>query len=271
MEKHKLLSLVNKTSHYFDDYSTPTSVYNSLWRDIHFKPLLNKMSPEDIIFYSFLVPVKMKGQDIDETYDNIEHSMYSVELVEIYDTEPEVDCPRCNSGYESCDNCDGRGEIECDRCDSTGYNDCEYCDGTGRDEEDNECSSCEGSGKDACSYCYGSGNESCDYCGGDGEVSCEYCDGNSTIHSQESSMIEYIDYLSWNSRWKEYFFNKKPDEQIDSEDAKNFNFNNQTILLGTSQVITEDYQGYENGDVILYVAKDTKDLNLNLGHFRIHP
>jgi hypothetical protein len=271
MEKHKLLSLVKKTSGFFDEYSTPTSIYQSIWRDFHFKPLLDRMSPKDIIFYCFLAPVYLKGQDIDETYDNIEYSMYSVELVEIYDTEPEIDCPSCRNGYEPCDNCDGTGEVECNRCDNTGSNDCEYCDGTGQDEEGDECSSCEGTGKESCNYCYGSGYESCDWCGGDGEITCSDCDGAGNILSQESCMIQYLDYVSWNSRWKEYFFNKKPDEQIDSEDARNFGFNSQTILLGTSEEISENYEGYENGDVLLYVNKDTKDLNLNLGHFRILP
>jgi hypothetical protein len=135
MEKHKLLSLVNKTSSYFDDNSTPTSVYNLLWDDTHFKPLLERMSPEDIIFYSFLIPIKLKGQDIDETYDRIETNMYSVELVEIYNTEPEVDCPDCHNGQEPCDYCDGTGETECNRCDGNGEEDCDYCGGSGMDED----------------------------------------------------------------------------------------------------------------------------------------
>ena len=55
----------------------------------------------------------------------------------------------------------------------------------------------------------------------------------------------------------------------DGEDAKNFGFNTQTILLGMSAEISEEYLGYENGDVLLYVAKDTKDIHLKKTNERI--
>jgi hypothetical protein len=272
MEKHKLLSLVNKTSSYFDEYSTPTSVYSSLWDDIHFKPLLERMSSEDIIFYSFLVPIKIKGQDIDETYDRIETNMYSVELVEIYNTEPEVDCPDCHNGQEPCDNCDGTGEEECRRCDGNGEEDCDYCGGSGMDEDaGEECDMCEGSGRMTCGRCNGSGEESCNYCGGDGETNCSNCDATGNIFSDEKVEVQYLDYVSWSGRWKEYFFRAKPDEQLDYEDTKNFEFNSQTIYLGRYEEISEEYTGYENGDVLLYVTKDTKDLNLTKQSDRIYP
>ena len=272
MEKHKLISLVNKTSSYFDEYSTPTSVYSSLWDDIHFKPLLERMSSEDIIFYSFLVPIKIKGQDIDETYDRIETNMYSVELVEIYNTEPEVDCPDCHNGQEPCDNCDGTGEEECRRCDGNGEEDCDYCGGSGMDEDaGEECDMCEGSGRMTCGRCNGSGEESCNYCGGDGETNCSNCDATGNIYSDEKVEVQYLDYISWSGRWKEYFFRAKPDEQLDYEDTKNFGFNSQTIYLGRYEEISEDYTGYENGDVLLYVTKDTKDLNLTKQYDRIYP
>jgi hypothetical protein len=271
MEKHKLLSLVNKTSSYFDDYTTPTSVYKSLWDDTHFKPLLDRMSAEDIIFYSFLVPIKMKGQDIDESYDRIEHNMYSVELVEIYNTEPEVDCPNCHNGHESCDHCDGTGETECRRCDGNGEEDCDYCDGSGMDEEGEECYSCEGAGRTTCGRCNGSGKESCNYCGGDGESNCYDCDATGKIYSEDKSEVEYSDYISWSNRWKMYFFDKKADQELDSEDIRNFHNNSQTLFLGMYPEITDEYQGYENGDVLLWVAKDTKDLNLRKFSDRVQP
>jgi len=272
MEKHKLLSLVKKTANYFDDYSSPTSVYNSLWNDIHFKPLLDRMSPEDVILYSFLIPINNKQQDIDESYDRIEHNMYSVELIEIYNTEPIVDCPECRNGRETCDNCDGQGEILCTSCDGSGEEDCRYCDGSGVDEDSGEeCDMCEGDGKQTCGLCNGSNYESCNYCGGDGEYTCGKCEGSGEVESEDKTEIQYLDYISWSNRWKEYFFDKKSDEQLDYEDTKNFGFNPQTILLGISEEISEDYEGYENGDVLLYVTKDTKELNLKKTYERILP
>jgi len=272
MEKYKLLSLVNKTSSYFEDYSTPTSVYQSLWNDTHFKPLLDRMSAEDIIFYSFLVPVKLKGQDIDESYDRIETNMYVVELIEIYNSEPEIDCPECRSGYEPCENCDATGETQCGRCDGSGEEDCDYCGGSGMDEDaGEECDMCQGSGRMTCGRCNGSGEESCHYCGGDGESTCGYCSGEGIIISKDKVEVQYSDYISWSGRWKGYFFDKKPDQELDYEDTKNFGFNSQTIFLGMHEKITEDYTGYENGDVLLYVTKDTKDLNLRKQSDRIYP
>jgi hypothetical protein len=272
MEKHKLLSLVNKTSSYFGEYNTPTSVYNSLWNDIHFKPLLDRMSAEDIIFYSFLVPIKLKEQDIDESYDRIETNMYAVELIEIYNTEPEVDCPECHNGHIPCDNCDGTGEVECGVCDGAGEEDCRFCGGSGMDEDaGEECDMCEGDGKQTCEHCNGYTTESCNYCGGDGDTNCYDCDSTGNIYSDEQVEVQYLDYISWSGRWKGYFFDKKPDEQLDEEDTKNFGFNSQTILLGMSEEITEEYTGYDNGDMLLYVTKDTKDLNLRKQSDRIYP
>jgi hypothetical protein len=262
MEKHKLLALVKKTAPYFDDYTSPNSVYQSLWFDKHFKPLLNKMSAEDIIFYSFLIPINNNGQDIDEAYDKIETDMFAVELVEIYNTEPEVDCPECHNGFEPCDNCDGTGEVECDRCDNTGQVDCSYCDGSGEDDEGATCDSCQGIGKENCDYCYGSGQETCNYCGGDGDVTCGSCEGTGNFLNEDESEIENIEYISWNSSWKGYFFIKKPDEQIDEEDAKNFGLNSKTIRMGTTTEITGNYEGYENGDTILYVTREKEDIRL---------
>jgi len=134
-----------------------------------------------------------------------------------------------------------------------------------------ECDMCEGDGKQTCEHCNGSGYESCQYCGGDGETNCYECDATGNIFSDEQVEIQNLDYISWSGRWKDYFFRAKPDEQLDSEDARNFHNNSQTIYLGMSEEITEEYTGYDNGDMLLYVTKDTKDLNLRKQSERIYP
>jgi hypothetical protein len=230
------------------------------------------MSPKDIVLYCFLIPIHLKGQDIDESYDRIEHNMYSVELVEIYNTEPEVDCPECRNGSEKCDNCDGDGEILCTGCDGSGEEDCRYCDGSGMDEDSGEeCDMCEGDGKQTCEVCNATQYESCNYCGGNGEYTCGYCEGSGQVVSKDKSEVEYSDYISWSNRWKMYFFDKKADQELDSEDIRNFHNNSQTLFLGMYEEITDEYQGYENGDVLLWVAKDTKDLNLRKFSDRVQP
>jgi hypothetical protein len=198
--------------------------------------------------------------------------MSETELIEIYNSEPEVDCPECRNGYEPCDHCDATGETQCGRCDGSGEEDCDYCDGSGMDEDSGEeCDMCEGGGRMTCGRCNGSGEESCNYCGGDGESTCGYCSGEGIIISKDKVEVQYSDYISWSGRWKGYFFDKKPDQELDYEDTKNFGFNSQTIYLGRYEEISEDYTGYENGDVLLYVTKDTKDLNLTKQYDRIYP
>ena len=262
MEKHQLLSMVKKSSHYFGDYTSPTSVYESLWDDVHFKILLNKMTSEDIILFCFLVPINNKEQDIDETYDRIETNMYSVEVVEIYDSEPEIDCPNCYNGHVDCPECNGSGDQPCERCDSTGEEDCMFCDGSGQDDEGEDCDSCEGDGKQTCTRCDGSSYESCNFCDGDGDLYCEDCDSSGKIIDKNNVMVEYVDYISWSPRWKDYFFKIKSDELLDNEDVKNFSFNPQTLKLGRVEQLSEEYPDTENGDTFLYMTRDTKELIL---------
>ena len=271
MEKHKLLTLVKKTGRSFKNQN-PTGIYREVLNNTHYESLSHVLNAKDLVIYSLLVPRFNMDSDIDEDYDRIENNMFTIELVEIYNSEPEVECPECGGhGSENCDNCDGTGEVECGVCDGSGEEDCRYCGGSGMDEDaGEECDMCEGDGKQTCEHCNGSGYESCQYCGGDGEVGCDSCDSTGNIYSDEQVEIQNLDYISWSGRWKDYFFRAKPDEQLDEEDTKNFGFNSQTILLGMFVEISEEYLEYENGDVLLYVAKDTKDLNLKKTNQRIH-
>lgn len=268
MEKHKLLSLVKKTTIFFGEYTTPTLIYYSLFTDEYLKPMLDRMTPNDIVLFSFLIPINIKEQDIDEAYDRIETNMFSVEVAEVYEAKPEIKCPNCNNGYENCDFCNGNGEVECDNCGGSGEVDCDDCDGSGVDDEGESCDYCEGDGRKTCRRCDGSTYQSCDYCGGDGEVICDTCDGADVVSTDEST-IHYYDYISWSGRWRSYFFNLKPDELLDNEDVKNFSFSPYTIILGSTEELNANYPGSEDGDTYLYVTKDTKDLNLNKSSKRI--
>ena len=261
MEKHKLINLVNKTGKSFKNQN-PTGIYRSILNDGHYEVLSHVLKAKDLVIYSLLVPRFNMGSDIDEDYDRIEYNMFTIKLGEIYNNEPEIDCPECNNGYESCDNCDGTGEVECDRCDNTGSTDCEYCDGTGQDEEGDSCDSCEGTGKESCNYCYGGGYESCDYCGGDGDVTCGNCDGNGKILSQEDVELYYYDFISWSGRWKSFFSRVKEDEQIDHEDYDNFSNNNQTLMLRTFEQLSDEYEGYDNGDVFFFKMNEKPILSI---------
>ena len=270
MEKHKLLSLVKKTGKSFTN-KNPTGVYKDILTDNHYETLSHVLNANDLVIYSLLAPRFNMGSDIDEDYDRIENNMFTIELVEIYNSEPEVECPECGGhGSDNCDNCDGTGEVECGVCDGAGEEDCRFCGGSGMDEDaGEECDMCEGDGKQTCEHCNGTTYESCNYCGGDGDTNCYDCDSTGNIYSDEQVEVQYLDYISWSGNWKGYFFDKKPDQQLDSEDARNFHNNSQTIYLGMYEEITEEYTGYENGDMLLYVTKDTNDLSLKKTSERI--
>jgi hypothetical protein len=164
-----------------------------------------------------------------------------------------VECGECHgSRFENCEYCDGTGDEECRRCDNTGEEDCDYCDGSGVDEEGEECDMCQGAGRMTCGRCNGNGTEPCNYCGGDGENECGYCDVTGKVESKDSAEITYTDFVSWSGRWKMFFAGIKHHEQIDYEDSNNFYNNSQTLVLRSYEEISEEYQGYENGDTFLF-------------------
>ena len=259
MEKHKLLSLVKKTGKSFTN-KNPTGVYRDIINEKHLESLSHVLKANDLVMYSLLIPRFNMGSDIDEDYDRIENNMFTIELVEIYNSEPEVDCPNCHNGHEPCDNCDGTGEVECRECDGSGEVDCDYCDGSGVYEDGEECDMCEGAGRITCGSCNGHTSESCNYCGGDGETGCYTCDSTGKVESSDSSEVMYTDFVSWSGRWKMYFADVKHHEQIDTEDSNNFYNNNQTLIIREYYEISEEYTGYENGDTFLFHMNEKPEL-----------
>jgi len=268
MEKYKLIQLIKKTSKGFGN-TTPTRVYDALRGDKTYSHIYKILNPVDIILYSLLVPYHNIGDDIDETYDRIEMNLFSVELAEVYDSEPEVDCPTCGGrNLVPCDHCNGSGEVECDRCDGVGDEDCDMCDGLGIDEEGDQCDHCDGDGKQTCNRCRGNGDVSCDYCGGDGEEYCEDCD-NGKVISEDKSTVMFEDFVSWAPKWKDYFFRSSKDEILDNEDINNFRNNKQTLLINYNELLSEDYQGYENGDTLLFRARLKDELRFVKGQYQL--
>ena len=260
MEKHKLIKLVERSSKTFKNMN-PTRVYREILNNKFYEALSHVLNAKDLVIYSLLVPRHNMGSDIDEDYDRIEHNMFTIELVEIYNSEPEVKCPSCDSGVINCDMCDANGETECGRCDGTGEEDCDYCDGSGVYEDGEECDMCEGSGRMTCGRCNGYGTSSCEYCGGDGEDKCQDCFGSGTIVSDTQSEVSYTDFVSWSGRWKMYFSGIKHGKQIDSQDADNFYNNSQTLVLRTYDELSEEYEGYDEGDTFLFRMNEKPNIN----------
>jgi len=92
------------------------------------------------------------------------------------DGEGRLDCPRCDSGYDECDDCDGLGSYECDTCNGTG------------EEGEEECSICDGSGEIYCNYCDGDGRTDCTDCSGRGDIECDDCNGDGYIEKPNETM-----------------------------------------------------------------------------------
>jgi hypothetical protein len=96
-----------------------------------------------------------------------------------------INCPYCNDGSVSCDDCHGRGytrceecggthEIECSHCDGNSRIKCEECDGHGEKDGEN-CEECDGKGDYLCGDCEGYGRVECEECDSDGDIDCETC------------------------------------------------------------------------------------------------
>lgn len=268
MEKYKLLQLIKKTAKKFGN-TTPTNVYDLIRQDETYSHIYKVLKANDIILYCLLIPYQNIGEDVDETYDRIEMNLFSVGLVEVYDSEPEVECPTCDGrNLVSCDHCNGNGKVECDTCDGNGEFDCDMCDGSGIDEEGDQCDHCDGDGKRNCNQCRGNGETSCDYCGGDGEEYCEDC-VNGRIVSEDKSTVLFEDYVSWSPKWKNYFFRSSKDEILDNEDINNFKYNKQTLLINYNEQLSEDYQGYENGNTLLFRTRLKDELDFYKGRYYI--
>lgn len=261
MEKYKLLGFVKKLSRLLK-YKSPTNVLHHVKNDDVFEGLYKTLKKRDLIFFCLLVPRYNMGSNIDVDYDNIELNLFSVDFVEIYNTNPTVDCPECDgNSRQRCENCRGDGEEECRYCDNTGEEDCDYCEGSGQDEEGDECYSCEGAGRTTCNRCNGSGYESCSYCGGDGEVSCDGCDGQGEIESDTMSEIEIFEYVSWNDKWKMFFASKNFDDEIEYTDFNNFINSKQSLQLTYEQDLSDEYVGFDEGDVFLTNMNEKPEFN----------
>ena len=83
-----------------------------------------------------------------------------------------LECGECNgSGVETCYDCNGSGKDEtCDVCDGSG----EIEDPNGGEGDTLVCDECDGSGEMNCYRCDGEGKYDCSYCGGDSEIEEEY-------------------------------------------------------------------------------------------------
>ena len=123
------------------------------------------------------------------------------------DGEIEKECQECEAGSVDCQYCDATGKDEegeeCSDCNGSEKMLCQVCDGGILLRE--TCEDCDGSGEVGCSNCGEEGDVECDNCEGDGEIEggCEYCDYGRVecddcdgSGEQECHLCEGSDYIS---------------------------------------------------------------------------
>jgi len=183
--------------------------------ELHTTTITVKLKNSDFSYYPYMDTLKYLREDgllssDPETGDLVLASVrgdYEVYCSEC-NNSGNTDCPDCNDGYVSCDDCHGRGytnceecggthEIECSDCDGNGRIKCEECEGHG-EKDGEECEECDGKGDYLCGDCEGSGEVECEECDSDvdircntcnthGRVECSLCDGSGEIECEECS------------------------------------------------------------------------------------
>lgn len=132
------------------------------------RSVVQNLSGYEIVQLGYIIFFMFEGKTMEEAKKMAE-IIHMVIETEIKNIRPE---------QETCDDCDGNGDIECYECDGEGEVECSYCDGEGEfegsDGEMDTCGVCDGTGKESCSECYGDTTITCHECGGDGEIETGY-------------------------------------------------------------------------------------------------
>jgi hypothetical protein len=139
---------------------------------------------------------------------------FAMETCNDCDGDGDVDCEECgSSGFVRCSNCYGEGEERCNNCEGKGSFDCEDCDGSGELEDGETCGNCNGSGDVKCDNCNGEGDVQCEYCDGSGDERCEECNsygkrtcdncnGDGEIESDENYEVDLYCICSFDKNLK---------------------------------------------------------------------
>jgi hypothetical protein len=133
---NKLKKISKKLSGLVSNHKTHQEVYDRLshiWNQESY--YFSILSPEDLLYLVFYVKDYLDNGNFNKS-DAIISNLFLTALI----------MPHNENAYESCQTCDGRGEISC-----------EYCSGSGEDYEDDNCRECNGYGSVECPDCHGHG------------------------------------------------------------------------------------------------------------------
>jgi len=147
--------------------------YQSFGNSLIFDAIFRKFIQENKLFFEhfpdkefsklFSMAYFLWIENPDYTLEEIQKLLPNTGLVSTYSNDYE-------SVKETCDECDGEGDLECENCEGGGEVECPVCDGEGVDAEGDTCGECDGSRYVECTWCWGRGEENCDRCDGTGEI-----------------------------------------------------------------------------------------------------
>jgi hypothetical protein len=225
-------------NHIIDEGSTKSlsglaSIYSIVNNDELMKILTSRLSKTDLYKVVYITFLMNKGMEIPQIEGAVTNNLLLFKLTN-YD-EPSTkreSCDDCDGwGNIECDFCDGDGDIICNNCNGSGEVDCDECGGSGEDEEGNTCNYCDGVGNKPCDDCYGDGRNECSFCDGNGQNSCDHCDGSGEVESSEeyyeSILLTYI-------TTDDYVLSVKEDTILTNEVADK--------LYDSSHFLTREYE-----------------------------
>lgn len=218
----KLKKIALKLSKKYD-YGTVEDVYKKFMRDVgNQKDYFSMYTPENLIKITFYIFSLMRTKGF-ELGDSMIKNCFVGNFFEFgKDDFAQDTCEQCNgNGQVECESCGGSGEYSCSKCNGDGEIECDTCEGDGEDSDGDACETCRGSGEIDCDDCEGSGSETCDECRGNGNETCGECDGNGEVESDK--LIYYNQtFLVWDKklinilRTHEELNKPLPDEMSDS-------------------------------------------------------
>lgn len=202
--------------------NTPSKNAKLLRKDIHLKPIIKKMNESDLLMFYFIISSEgLPGDVIKEVQSNL-HEIIMFESNGYLSRS----CDSCNDGLQSCDWCDGNGNVECSECDGDGNVSCDTCDGSGEDEEGNPCDECVGVGEKTCDLCGGKKESECDRCNGDGYDTCPDCDGSGDVTDESEVTLNTHYIYTYDPKVVSLFQN-----EVDKENSFKSVFNSNPMIL----------------------------------------
>lgn len=216
LEKIKILS--TKFKNKFKKAENPKIIFYDLRENIFKYNTHLKFSETELVGLSFMIFLLNQGWHENKIVNQISNFMYIFEISEILNIAMDT-CDRCDGGGEiTCHECVGYGWVECGECRGEKEIECDECDGSGEIEDEN-CYNCGGDGFENCPTCMGQGEIKCDTCHGTQFTECDKCDGTGEIEllgyfevqefiffSLNPKIKEKLDYLDLNSIIDDEFF-----------------------------------------------------------------